>query len=491
MQAPSQHASRKFRDPDKRSGGSGAIGEPTAAGACRGGAGVRSGRSDSLQSLLAAIHAPRSSTARGIWPLTAALALGAALAGCGKSLPVEAQGQGAAVTTVASAGALAVSGLVTKNTTRLGGAEPVADAAAVALAVHPGLTPATRPQAVVLVDKRDWPVALAAAALASHPLGAPLLYSEGDSLPAISGQALATMRPTGAPLLGGAQVIEVGTSAAPAGYRVRSPAPGPAAGKPAALAAWIERQVGLIHGGPPQRVIVVGADGPPALAMPAAGLAAETGAPILPVNRRAIPAATRAVLSGLHRPSIYVVGPPASVSHAVLAGLARLGPVRRIDGGPGRAGGVGGDPVQNAIAVALFNEGSFGWGVDEPGHGLVFANAARPLDAPAAAPLSASGEYGPLLLLERPDQVPPALAKYLSDIQPGYSEPEYQPVRGAYNHGWLIGDERAITATTQAELDTLLEISSRGSAAAPSTAAPSTTPAPTTSTPSAPSTTTP
>ncbi|HUB75824.1 MAG TPA: hypothetical protein VL977_02145, partial [Solirubrobacteraceae bacterium] len=108
---------------------------------------------------------------------------------------------------------------------------------------------------------------------------------------------------------------------------------------------------------------------------------------------------------------------------------------------------------------ARFTTGTFGWGVKEPGHGLVFANLARPLDAPAAALLSATGDYGPLLLLARATAVPPALAKYLSDIQPAYStEPQFQPVRGSYNHGWLIGDEQAISAVTQAEIDSVLEI---------------------------------
>ena len=73
-----------------------------------------------------------------------------------------------------------------RNTTRLAGANPVADAAAVALATNPGLTPTTRPQAVVLVDDRDWTAALAASALASSPLRAPILYSEGSTVPALS-----------------------------------------------------------------------------------------------------------------------------------------------------------------------------------------------------------------------------------------------------------------------------------------------------------------
>src|SRR5580692_11260315 len=236
----------------------------------------------------------------------AALAVGVALAGCGKALPVEGQGRGAAVTTVAGTGQLGASGLATKNTTRLGGADPVADAAAVALATYPGLTPATRPQAVVLVDDRDWTAALAASALASSPLRAPILYSEGSTLPALSTQALAALKPTGTTLLHGTpQVIAIGAATVPAGYRTLA-----LSGEPAALAARVERLVAVIHGGRPHRVIVVGAGGPEALAMPAAGLAAESGAPILPVAPAGIPPATRRVLARLHHPVIYAVGPP-------------------------------------------------------------------------------------------------------------------------------------------------------------------------------------
>ena len=459
--------------------------------------------------------------------LAALLLLGAALAGCGKSLPGQTGASSeAAVATVAGTGQLAASGLATKNTTRLGGSNPVADAAAVALATNPGLTPATRPQAVVLVNDGDWTAALAAAALASSPLNAPLLYSEANSLPALSAQALAALKPTGAALLGGAQVIEVGTSAAPAGYRTISldgggsrglaggePATGRSApagertggesrsgertggsstggertGSPAAVAAQVERLGAVIHGGRPRRVIVVGADGPPALAMPAAGLAAESGAPILPVDAAGIPLATRRVLVRLRHPSIYAVGPPAAVSHAVLSELARFGAVHRIYPSPGVVGSsgpgsAGTDPAENAIAVARFSDGTFGWDVNQPGHGLAFASASRPLDAPAAAPLSASGDYAPLLLLERPDEVPAELSEYLSDIKPAYDsapESEYPAVRGAYNHGWLIGDGAAIAPIVQAELDTMLEIAPQSSSSSAAGSAQSSTPSPT------------
>ena len=63
----------------------------------------------------------------------------------------------------------------TKNTTRVGGADPVADAAGVAQAVHPSRSEDTRPKAVVLVDQDDWRAGIAAAQLTAPPLRAPVL----------------------------------------------------------------------------------------------------------------------------------------------------------------------------------------------------------------------------------------------------------------------------------------------------------------------------
>src|ERR1700710_1862388 len=142
----------------------------------------------------------------------AVLVLAVVLSGCGKG-----HGPHAAVSSegaLAAPAAHGVAGISTKNTTRLGGTDPASDAAAVAQAIYPGLTPATRPQAVVLVNERNWFGALAAATLAAAPLGAPLLYADGDELPEASEQALHAMRPLGARSLGGAQVIRVDTSAA-------------------------------------------------------------------------------------------------------------------------------------------------------------------------------------------------------------------------------------------------------------------------------------
>jgi hypothetical protein len=351
-------------------------------------------------------------------------------------------GSGKPVTTPGEHGAAA---LATKNTTRLGGSETADDAAAIALAVYPGLTPATRPQAVVLVNEGNWSAALCASTLAGWPLHTPLLYTNSHALPAASASALAAMRPTGAASVEGAQAIVLGNAAAPAGYDSRALR----TSEPAALAVSIEQLASSLRKRNPSRVIVTALDAPPAMTMPAAGLAAESGTSILLVEHGRVPRATATELKRLGRPSIYIVGPTTVVSARVERELKGLGSVIRIDGS--------GDPAGNSVAVARYSDGNFGWGAVEPGHGIVFANAQRGLDGPASAPLAATGDYAPLLVLESADTLPASVTSYLTDLQPG--TPPTGPVHGVYNHGWLIGDESAISATTQARIDAILEIS--------------------------------
>jgi hypothetical protein len=69
--------------------------------------------------------------------------------------------------------------------------------------------------------------------------------------------------------------------------------------------------------------------------------------------------------------------------------------------------------------------------------------------------MSGTGAYGPVLLISNAEELPPLDERYLLDIQPGY---EKDPVRGVYNHGWLIGDEDAISQAVQARIDALLQI---------------------------------
>lgn len=329
----------------------------------------------------------------------------------------------------------------TKNTTRVGGADPTATAAAVARAVYPATTRNSRPPAVALVDRADWRTALAASALMADPIGAPLLLSDGDELPAASEAALTALRPTGSDEAGRAQVIRVGETPRPEGLRTTEVT----GANPFARARAIAGLLSAARGETPDQVVVVSAESPE-FAAPAAAWAAKSGDPILFTTREEVPAETRAALRSMERPRIYVLGPSRVVPPTVTRELRRLGRVTRL-GGP--------DPVRNAIQFAIYRDSQFGWGVANAGHGLVFGRAGRPLDAAAGAPLSASGTYGPLLLLDTAERIPRPLQQYLLDIQPGFRE---DPVQGVYNHGWILGDDELISVSVQGRIDSLLEI---------------------------------
>ena len=240
------------------------------------------------------------------------------------------------------------------------------------------------------------------------------------------------MHPTGAHGLGGAQVIRSAASPRPAGYIARDAARratrragggGRAAGEqdPAAAA--------------PRQVLIVAADGPPALAMPAAGLAAESGAPILLVDAAGVPPATSAALRACtSRRSTW---------SARRARSATRRPVELRHFGLGRRRDQRRRPVSNAIAVARFTDGTFGWGIKEPGHGWC-----SPTRAPAgrAGGGAAVGERrlrpAAAARRRRPTAAAAGRATSATSSPATPPRPQFRPVRGVYNHGWLIGDER-------------------------------------------------
>ncbi len=379
---------------------------------------------------------------RGALLLVLLALLGAVVAGCGRSGDEVGGGAPSADKQDDAAADLGFPAVATKNTTRISGADPIADAAAVARAVFPEGTQAARPKAVALVDAGDWRAGVAASVFAAPPLRVPILLSDGGDMPPASEEALDALAPTGADEAGGAQVVRIGDVAKPSGLKSND-----VSGKdPFALAQAIDALQAVVSGRASDNVLVVSADDP-GYAMPAAAWAAKSGDPVLFVRRDQIPPETTAALETHEKPRIYVLGPEEAVSAAVERQLGKLGTVTRVGSG---------DAVRSSIDFARFTDGSFGWGVVDPGHGVVFARADRPLDAAAAAPLSASGTYGPLVLLSSAGSLDEPISAYLLDIQPGFNR---DPVRGVYNHGWIVGDAEAITVGVQARIDSLLEIS--------------------------------
>jgi len=389
--------------------------------------------------------------------LAACLALAPALAGCGGATTlIRVKTESAAQSPVSVSEGIGFPVLATKNTTRVSGADPAADAAGVALAVYPSTVQGTHPSAVTIAPSGDWEAAIASSVLMASPIRAPILLSGAGALPPASANALNLLKPTGAGQITGAQIIRIGNVAAVKGMRTASIS----GADPYSLAAAIDRFASAAAGKPSPDVVIASSDDP-AYAMPAAGWAAESGDPVLFVSSSGVPAATASALIAHARPHIYVLGPPSVIPDSVLTELGKYGTVARV----GAA-----DPAANSVAFAAYRDppcpsdqacvhvpGSFGWALRSPGHGYTLLNGNQPLDAAASAPLSASGSYGPQLVLDTANQLPSSVLNFFLD----YATPAYTqegPTAAVYNHGWVIGDPSTISVSVQAEMDSLLEV---------------------------------
>jgi hypothetical protein len=314
--------------------------------------------------------------------------------------------------------ALAFPAFATNNTTRIGGPDPTANAAGVALAVFPSTTDAQRPAAVTLAAEEDWAGAIAAAVLTAPPVRAPILFSAPDAMPEDSEEALAALAPQGDRATGGASLFAIGAVALPDDSG---------------------------------EVTRVDSTQYPEYAMPAAAWAARSGDPILYTDTKKLPAPTIQILKKHPKTPVYVLGPSGVVSLHAIGEIGKL--VEKVLRLPGPG------PGDIAVDLARSRFGSFGWGVNDPGHGFVLARDDQPAAAAAAAALSASGTWGPLLLTKYPDRLPAKVRSYLLDVKPGYTT---DPTRAFYNHVWVIGDQEAIDVVQQAEVNELAELTKIG-----------------------------
>ena len=332
-------------------------------------------------------------------------------------------------------------GFATRNTTRIAGADPLIDAAGAALAAFPTGAGVGGPAAVSLVGAEDWTGAIAAASLVADPVGAPILVGDSGSVPEFTGDAIAALGPRGSKATDRTQAFAVGEVAVPEGLRTQTIAGGNPA-EVAAAAARVRREVA----GPPDHLVVVSSDDP-AFAMPAAAWAARSGDPVLFVQNGEVPVATAKALRKNSGVPVFALGPESVIPGKVLRDVERIaGSVRRISGS---------DPVTNAIAFARFSSGTFGWNINDPGHGMAIANAGRPLDVAAAASVTSRGKPGPLLLTDDSASVPASLRGFLLDTKPGYFD---DPTRAVYNHIWLIGDTTAMGIGFQVQVDELANL---------------------------------
>lgn len=332
----------------------------------------------------------------------------------------------------------------TRNTTRVGGADAIANGAGVALASFPSLGGVGGPQAAILAPADSWQEALAATPLTADPIAAPLLLSGPDEVPPLTSEALAGLAPQGLEGGDGVQLIAVGDVAVPDDLETLTID----AADPAEIAKAVDAERARLSGTKDPDHILVVSSSDAGLAMPAAAWAARSGDPILFADGDQVPEATLKVIRKHPDTPVYVLGPETAISGKALRQMEKkAASVTRT--------GNADDPVESSIDFARFVDGDFGWNINDPGHGFVIAAVDRPLDAAVAAPLSAGGKPGPLLVTTDGESVPPALQGFLADTKPGFID---DPTRAVYNHVWLLGDSTVISVGFQAQIDELTEL---------------------------------
>ena len=357
-------------------------------------------------------------------------------------------GAGVAVTRIQEGRVLGFPASATRNTTRIPASDPVEASLASLLASYPSVSPGTAPSAVAVASAEDWHGAAVAAALSSEPIGAPLLLAPSGRLSAEGSELLSTLDPKGSPATGESQVFAVGEVAPPSGFEVERTA----GDSPARTAADLAGLIARLSGGPPDAFVVVPESGP-GYAAAAATWAARSGDPILFAGKDELPAATKKVLArkANREVPVFVLGPPPDISPKVVEQIGEVAAsVERL---PGR------DPASVALELVRFSSGSFGWNLNDPGHGYTVVRSDRPMDGIAATPLSTGGTWPALLMTDGPEALPEDVLEYLLDVQPGYST---DPTRALYNHVWIIGDESAIGLDQQAQIDQVAELEKLG-----------------------------
>ncbi|WP_411504664.1 cell wall-binding repeat-containing protein [Brevibacillus centrosporus] len=342
--------------------------------------------------------------------------------------------------------------VATKNTTRINTSDPFEAAVIVSKTIWTSTNDQSRPGGVVLVNPDDWQSALVSTDLIHFPNNGPVLFSRQDQIPDVTINELKRLNPIGSPQNQNIQVILVGNFDKNVEEQIKSlefKFDRIQGKNPADYAKAIDAYYAKVAGSVPQSVIIGSMDSPD-FTLPATNWIAHMPEPLLYVKKDEIPQETNDALKTRNgQANIYLLGPELVVSSNVEQQLKQYGKVTRISGN---------DPYENAIAFAKFKDSAtqFGWGITSPGHNVSFMVIGSPALAIAQTPFSHMGKHAPLLWTGQ-DKMPSPVMSYLMSIQPKY---KLSPAEGPYNHAWITGDQNTMTSNAQAEIDSMLEITS-------------------------------
>lgn len=309
----------------------------------------------------------------------------------------------------------------------------------------------TPPGSVIMIDSSSWQEALAACALAARPINAFVVLADGGKIPQTLQKLLLSdsipARTSYLLLLGNKTQFE--SVFQQRGYRIKI-----FPSSSYAVTAWQIDQELSKAAGISREIILVNGSGDPKLVLPAATMAAHRGTPILFYNGNNLPEATKAALSTRQGAcNIYILAPPGSTDHNLMAELVTMGKVTEI-GDP--------DPVQNSVAFAQFFDKTTGFGwqstgeTAEGGKQFILVQSDDWRMGIVGAQLFSGGVFGPLLVTTDKIRLPLALEKFYFSTKPDWW---VTPAEGPYNHTWILGDTSQVSYSQQGRVHFLEEIS--------------------------------
>lgn len=299
---------------------------------------------------------------------------------------------------------------------RLAGRDRYGTAAAVSAA---NFAPGTAVAYVAIGS--NFPDALAAGAAAARHDG-PVLLVSSTTIPSVTANELARLRPGLIKVIGGTSVVSNGVADGLRQYATSGTVQRVAGANRYATAARVSADA--FAAGVPVAYIATGERFPDALSGNAA--AGADGGPMLLVSGTYIPSETAAELTRLRPGRIVVLGGTSAVSSAVSTGLSRYatsGSVTRL---------AGADRYATAVAVS---NGTF-----DPGPTVFIATGAAFPDALGGSPV-AGGLPGPLLLVPG-TSVPSSVATELRRLNPGTVV--------------VLGGTSAVSETVVAQIESVL-----------------------------------
>ncbi|WP_078427930.1 cell wall-binding repeat-containing protein [Alkalihalobacterium alkalinitrilicum] len=336
----------------------------------------------------------------------------------------------------------------TKNITRLSSDDPIELSILTSQTIWPATHEANQPGTVILAPLENWQLSLASLNLVHHPNDGPLFFTENGEIPEQVMTEINRLQPKGN--VAGIQVMVMGAINENELDKLtdfdieQTPMT-----EPAAFANEIDKIYAALTNGTPNGVIVGSMDeDAKTYSIPAGSWISHMSEPLLYVTKTDLPEETSAALERRNgKANIYVLGSEEIISENVFNQLQEYGNVTRISGD---------NAVDLSIEFAQFKDRTtvFGWGISDPGHGLMIASTASPDLAITAAPFSHLGKHAPMIWLEE-GEVTEEWYPFLTKIKPMF---DLEPTEGPYNHAYLLGTTNLVSYQTQGILDEKLEI---------------------------------